>query len=111
MNRLGDAQKKCTFCGETIHEDAAKCRYCGSWLDNRRFMEGWTRSKTYGRIAGVCAGLARQLAIPVTVIRVAFIVLTFIGGWGILLYLALWLLMSPESPTDLVVRHEDHLQR
>jgi hypothetical protein len=26
------ATKKCPFCGQEIHVDAAKCRFCGEWL-------------------------------------------------------------------------------
>lgn len=86
-------QKKCPYCAEIINVDAVKCRYCGSWLDHSTFLKGWTRSKRHGKIFGICAGLARQLAIPVTFVRLAFIIATFVGGWGILFYLALWFLM------------------
>jgi phage shock protein PspC (stress-responsive transcriptional regulator) len=50
-------------------------------------------------LAGVCEGLADYLAIDVTLIRVAFVVLTFIGGGGIMAYLAC-LLLIPEEGTD-----------
>ena len=41
-------------------------------------------------IAGVCAGIARTLAVDVTLVRLAFTLLGLAAGAGILLYLALW---------------------
>ncbi|MFC1849812.1 PspC domain-containing protein [candidate division CSSED10-310 bacterium] len=89
--------KKCPYCAEMINVEAVKCRYCSSWLDKKAFLQGWTRSRKHGKLLGICAGLARHLAIPVTVVRLAFVIITFIGGWGILLYLVLWLLMPEEK--------------
>lgn len=43
-------------------------------------------------ILGVCSWLETRINIDVTIIRVAFIVLTVLGGSGVLLYLILWLL-------------------
>lgn len=94
--------KSCPYCGETILAAAIKCRHCGSTLDKNRYLQGWTRKKQFGKIAGVCAGLSVQLALPVTILRLAFIVLTFFGGWGIVLYLALWLIMADESDPPVV---------
>jgi len=39
---------------------------------------------------GVAAGLAVHLGWPVWIVRAAFIVLTFVGGAGVLLYAWLW---------------------
>jgi phage shock protein PspC (stress-responsive transcriptional regulator) len=45
-------------------------------------------------IAGVCAGLAVYFSIDVTLVRVAFAILIFVsGGFGIFVYLVLWLAM------------------
>jgi signal transduction histidine kinase len=41
-------------------------------------------------IAGVCAGIARTLAVDATLVRLVFALLALAGGAGILLYLALW---------------------
>jgi len=41
-------------------------------------------------IAGVCAGIARALAVDVTLVRLVFALLALAGGAGILIYLALW---------------------
>ena len=42
------------------------------------------RSNTNRVIAGVCGGLAEYLAVDPTLVRVAFVVMTFVGGIGIL---------------------------
>jgi len=41
-------------------------------------------------IAGVCAGIARALAVDVTLVRLVFALLALAGGAGIVLYLAIW---------------------
>jgi phage shock protein C len=48
-------------------------------------------------VAGVAAGIARYLGADVTIVRILFIVLVFIGGAGLPLYLAGWLLMPEEG--------------
>ena len=61
-----------------------------------------------GKIAGVAAGIGHYLGIDPTIVRIAFLVLVFAGGVGILLYLACWLLMPkgeagsarPATPVD-----------
>jgi phage shock protein PspC (stress-responsive transcriptional regulator) len=50
-------------------------------------------------VAGVAAGLARYLGVDVMIIRLAFVVLTIVGGGGIPLYLA-GLLLIPEDGSD-----------
>ena len=50
-------------------------------------------------LAGVAAGLADYFNVDVTLIRIAFVVFTFLGGAGIPAYLAC-LLLVPEEGTD-----------
>jgi phage shock protein PspC (stress-responsive transcriptional regulator) len=50
-------------------------------------------------LAGVAAGIADYLGVDPTTVRIAIVVLTFIGGAGIPLYLAGWLLI-PEEGSD-----------
>ena len=50
-------------------------------------------------VAGVAAGLARYLGVDTTIVRLAFVVLTIVGGAGIPLYLA-GLLLIPEDGSD-----------
>ena len=51
------------------------------------------------KIAGVCSGIAEYFGVDPTVIRIAYVILTFFsaGFPGLLLYLILMLLM-PEKP-------------
>ena len=50
-------------------------------------------------LGGVAAGIARYLSVDVTVVRIIFAVLTIVGGAGIPIYLAGWLLI-PEEGSD-----------
>lgn len=50
-------------------------------------------------LAGVAASIADYLGVDPTIVRIAIVVLTFIGGAGIPLYLAGWLLI-PEEGSD-----------
>ena len=50
-------------------------------------------------LAGVAAGLARYFGVDATIVRIAFVVLTVVGGAGIPLYLA-GLLLIPEEGSD-----------
>jgi phage shock protein PspC (stress-responsive transcriptional regulator) len=54
------------------------------------------RSATDRKVAGVAGGLGRHLDIDPVLLRVAFVVLTFFGGAGVLLYAAAWLLVPDE---------------
>jgi phage shock protein C len=48
-------------------------------------------------LAGVASGLASYAGVDVLIVRIAFAVLTFLGGAGIPLYLACWLLIPAEG--------------
>jgi phage shock protein PspC (stress-responsive transcriptional regulator) len=67
--------------------------------DDIRDLARIRRSRANRRVAGVAGGLGRHLDIDPVILRVAFVVLTFFGGVGLLLYVALWLLL-PEDGKD-----------
>jgi phage shock protein PspC (stress-responsive transcriptional regulator) len=48
-------------------------------------------------IAGVASGIARYINVDVTIVRIVFAVLVIVGGAGIPLYLAGWLLIPEEG--------------
>jgi len=49
-------------------------------------------------IAGVCSGLADYLNLDLTVVRLIFVLLFFLGGHGLLIYILLWIL-TPVQPS------------
>jgi phage shock protein PspC (stress-responsive transcriptional regulator) len=54
-------------------------------------------------VAGVAAGLARYLGADVTIIRIVLVVLAFVGGAGVPIYLACWLLIPEEGSDQSIV--------
>ncbi|MGE5141405.1 MAG: PspC domain-containing protein [Rudaea sp.] len=57
------------------------------------------RSRGERIIGGVCGGLAAYFDVDPTVIRLVFLLAALLGGHGILVYLALWIIMPPEPLT------------
>lgn len=56
------------------------------------------RSRTDRMLGGVAGGLARYFAVDPTLVRLTFVLLAiFTGGWAMLIYLLLWMLL-PETP-------------
>ena len=60
------------------------------------------RSRSDRMVAGVAGGLARYFDIHPAVFRVGFVVLTLLGGSGILIYVVAALVMPDEGKTDSV---------
>jgi phage shock protein C len=50
------------------------------------------------RVAGVCGGLAQYFNLDATLIRILFVVLAVLGGSGLLLYVAMWIIV-PNEPS------------
>jgi phage shock protein PspC (stress-responsive transcriptional regulator) len=48
-------------------------------------------------LGGVCSGLAEGFHVEVLWVRLAFVVLTFINGVGLLLYVVMWVLMPERA--------------
>jgi phage shock protein C len=55
------------------------------------------RSKTNRQLAGVCGGLSEYFNLDATLIRVLFILLAVLGGSGVVLYVAMWIIV-PKQP-------------
>ncbi|MFH1727125.1 MAG: PspC domain-containing protein [Pseudomonadota bacterium] len=91
--------KKCPFCLEDIHNDAVKCKHCTSFVVKKRPVKEWFRDYNARKIAGVCAGLSNQFGIPSSLLRVLFVIGFFLGGWGLIVYISLWILM-PWNPDE-----------
>jgi phage shock protein PspC (stress-responsive transcriptional regulator) len=68
--------------------------------DELRDLGRLRRSRTDRKLAGVAGGLGRHLDIDPVILRVAFVVLVFFGGAGLLLYGAMWLLVPEDGETE-----------
>ncbi len=54
-------------------------------------------SRSNRQLAGVCGGLAEYFNLDPTLIRVLFVILAVLGGSGVILYIALWIIV-PKQP-------------
>lgn len=59
------------------------------------------RSRTERMIGGVCGGLGEYFSIDPTIIRVLWVVITLLGGAGVIAYVILWVVMPQEPPAPL----------
>src|SRR4051812_5358565 len=55
------------------------------------------RDPAHGYLAGVCAGLAREIGIDPLVVRVGFIAAALAGGFGVAIYVLAWALLPAGS--------------
>ena len=55
------------------------------------------RSTSNKMLGGVCSGLGIYLSVDITIVRLFFIILTLVGGFGPLLYIILWVILPPEG--------------
>jgi len=55
-------------------------------------------------VAGVCGGLGRYFGVDPIWFRIAFVVLTFGGGSGLLIYFLAWLLIPEQRPGETLGR-------
>jgi len=62
-------------------------------------MKKLYRNNSDVMIAGVCSGLAKYFDVDPTAIRLAFVLLLFIGFGGLWIYLVLWIIM-PLDPGE-----------
>jgi phage shock protein C len=56
------------------------------------------RSRTEKMIGGVCGGLAEYFSVDPTIVRILWVLITLLGGAGIILYVILWVIMPLERP-------------
>lgn len=97
--------KNCPYCAEPVQDSAIKCRFCGSRLQSSALTREWYRSRHGKRVAGVCAGLAEEFGIPTTPLRIAFILLTLLGGPGVILYIIFWVIMPYREEPRATLEH------
>lgn len=57
------------------------------------------RDEQNGMIGGVCSGLANYFNMDVVIIRAIFVLILFFGGFGIPLYIVLWIIVPRANST------------
>ena len=55
------------------------------------------RSQKDRMLGGVCGGLAQYLHVDLTIVRLFFVVLTLLGGFGPLVYIIMWIIVPLED--------------
>ncbi len=95
----------CTKCGTEVDERARFCSQCGT-ATGRGTPPGpqpvvynrLSRPREDRKIAGVCSGIARYLAVDPVLVRILMVVLTvWPPGVGLLVYIVCWIVM-PNDP-------------
>jgi phage shock protein C len=103
----------CTSCGEQLRDSSKFCAQCGKSTTPEtaptRPAERLVRVRAGKKIAGVCAGFARYLGMDVTLVRIAWVVITLTAGAGLIAYIVGWIAMpledTPVYPSAEVQRH------
>ena len=99
----------CTNCQKDIADGSKFCYSCGAkqpinpppsapgyYPPQKRLV----RSTNDRKIAGVCAGLADYFDFDPTIVRIIWVLVTFVPGPNILAYVILWIAL-PEGTTRL----------
>jgi len=87
----------CPYCRTENRPGSTRCAACTSWMVERRPVQEWTRAREGRLLGGVARGLATRFGLPVAVMRLAFVLATIFGLWGLALYVVLWVIL-PQEP-------------
>jgi phage shock protein PspC (stress-responsive transcriptional regulator) len=93
----------CSRCSKELEDGSAFCRFCGAAVGRPDEPRRLSRIPAEGRVAGVCAGIASYLDTDVTLIRLAWVILSVAPGLligGVIAYLACWLLIPTATPAE-----------
>jgi phage shock protein C len=87
----------CNYCGKGIQDDANVCAYCGTRVGAVLARKRLLRPRADRKIAGVCAGFAEYFDLDVTLVRLVWLIASFMTGLGLLAYPIAWIVM-PDEP-------------
>ncbi len=92
----------CPYCKTENQPGAVRCAACTSWMVQYPPVREWLRPREGRFVAGVCRGLAERFGLPIAAVRLAFLLGLILGGWGLVLYVVLWIAMPPAPDTAIV---------
>lgn len=79
----------------------AKAKVSSKVTSNNPKFKQLFRSLDNKMLGGVCGGIAEYFEIDPSLVRLIFVVITLLGGSGLLVYIVLWLVMpTPKSNTN-----------
>lgn len=90
----------CNHCGKMIQDDAVVCAYCAIPVGTSVARKKLMRPRTGRKIAGVCLGFSEYFDLDVTLVRVVWLIMSFVTIVGIVSYPIAWIAM-PEEPLSL----------
>lgn len=90
-NAAGSSTKASTGIGAGTQQNARQPYQATS--DSKRLF----RSQNDKIVGGVAAGLASYFGIDPSVMRILFVLFTFLGGSGFLVYIILWIVLPPRT--------------
>jgi phage shock protein PspC (stress-responsive transcriptional regulator) len=93
---MGDNTMTCARCFKELEDGSAFCRFCGAAVGAAPSVPRITRIPAEGQVGGVCAGLAAYFDADVTLIRLAWVILSIVPGLllgGVLVYAVCWILL------------------
>ena len=93
----------CTRCHHDIEDGSSFCRFCGAAVGTASRPQRITRIPEEGRVGGVCAGLASYFDADVTLIRLAWVILSIAPGLllgGVIAYAVCWILLTIATPSE-----------
>src|SRR5947207_4290939 len=93
----------CNSCGKAIVEDARYCSYCGAFVGQPLRPRALLRPRSDRKVAGVCAGIAHNLELDTTLVRLVWALITLMGGIfpGVIVYILAWVVI-PEEPVAII---------
>ena len=87
----------CNYCGKVIQDDAKVCAYCGTRVGGVIARKRLVRPRAGRKVAGVCMGIAEYFDLDITLVRLVWLIASFMTGIGLLAYPIAWIVI-PEEP-------------